>query len=68
MHKDLTEKNTADDKLARLSGRLDFSKEDLIPDQVMNEIIWKFVKGENVPMPAPVRAAFFKASRNENDD
>jgi YVTN family beta-propeller protein len=65
---DLTEKNTADNKLAQLSGKLDFSKEDLIPDQVMNEIIWKFVKGENVPMPAPVRAAFFKASKNEEDD
>jgi hypothetical protein len=65
---DLTEKNTADNKLAKLSGKLDFSKEDLIPDQVMNEIIWKFVKGENVPMPAPVRAAFFKASKEEDDD
>jgi hypothetical protein len=65
---DLAEKNTADNKLSMLSNKLDFSKEDLVPDQVMNEIIWKFVKGDKVPMPAPVRAAFFKASKKEDDD
>ena len=64
---DLTEKNTIENKLSMVSGKLDFSKEDLIPDQLMNEIIWKFVKGEGTPMPAPVRAAFFK-SRNDEDD
>ncbi|OQP44449.1 hypothetical protein A4H97_08710 [Niastella yeongjuensis] len=65
---DLNEKNTEENKLSMVSGKLDFSKEDLIPDQLMNQIIWQFVKGEHVPMPAPVRAAFFKLKEDEDDD
>ena len=32
-------------KLAKMSKGLDFSKEDVIPDQIMNDITWKAVKG-----------------------
>jgi len=63
----LNDKNK-DSNLGMLSNKLDFSHEDRVPDQLMNEILWKFVKGDNIPMPAPVRAAFFKASANEEDD
>jgi YVTN family beta-propeller protein len=54
-------------KLAALSKGLDFSKADLVPDQVMNNILWKAVKGENAVCPVPVRAAFFKAIKTAGD-
>jgi YVTN family beta-propeller protein len=65
---DLTEKNVKENRLSSISNKLDFSKEDLVPDQVMNEILWKYAKGENAPLPAPVRAAFFKAVKDPNND
>ncbi len=40
-------------KLAKLSDKMDFSKEDLVPEQVLNQIIWQSVKGVGSPMPAP---------------
>ncbi len=40
-------------RLAKLSDKMDFSKEDLVPAQALNEIIWKSVKGVGSPMPAP---------------
>ncbi|MBO9618077.1 MAG: bifunctional YncE family protein/alkaline phosphatase family protein [Niabella sp.] len=64
----LNELNPAHTKLALLSQHLDFSKEDLVPDQLMNEITWKAVKGENAVMPSPVRAAFLKPIKKEKDD
>jgi hypothetical protein len=56
------------DKEAR-AGRAD--KEDQLDDLLFNEIIWKAVKGENSPVPPPVRAAFFvpvKAGGAKKDD
>ena len=49
----------------------DLSKEDTLDDLVFNEIIWKAVKGERSPVPAPVRAAFFipvAAPKPDDDD
>jgi len=63
----LDETNPAGTKLAALSKGLDFSKEDVIPDQIMNDITWKAIKGENSVMPSPVRAAFVKPVKNSND-
>ena len=40
-------------KLAKLSDKMDFSKEDLVPEQLLNRIIWQSVKGVGSPMPAP---------------
>ncbi len=57
---DLKEKNTKLDKLARLSGTLDFSKEDNVPDLLFNQLLWKAIKGVNTPVPAPRRSAFLK--------
>jgi len=64
---DLDEKNVIKNKFSSLSNKLDFSKEDVIPDQVLNEIIWKSVKGENSPLPVPTRAAFFKENKADKD-
>ena len=65
---DLDEKNTKNTPSARISETLDFSKEDLIPDLVFSEIIWKAVKGEESIMPAPRRSAFVKMVDNEEED
>ena len=66
---DLTEKNVAWNEWAKKSAGLDFTKEDRIPDNLFNEILWKGIKGLNAPLPAPSRAAFVKASAvKDNDD
>lgn len=63
----LNDKNVVKNKMSAISNKLDFSKEDLAPEQVLNEIIWKSVKGLNSPLPSPVRAAFFKENKKDND-
>jgi len=63
----LNDINVVKDKYSAISNKLDFSKEDLVPDQVLNEIIWKAVKGENSKLPSPTRAAFFKESKIDKD-
>jgi hypothetical protein len=47
-----------------LSEKFDWSKEDRVPDLVMNEILWQGVKGK--PAPSPIRAAFLKRSHKED--
>ena len=64
---DINEKNKATTASARLSETFDFSKEDLIPDMVFSEVIWKAVKGEQSQMPAPRRSAFVKLVDEEED-
>jgi DNA-binding beta-propeller fold protein YncE len=55
---DLNAKNKRGAWGADVSAKLDFSKEDAADDLVLNEIIWKSVRGAKSPMPPPVRAAF----------
>jgi hypothetical protein len=64
----LNDLNPDKTKLALLSKGLDFSDADLVPDQVMNNILWKAVKGEDAEAPAPVRAAFFKQAAGGDKD
>lgn len=54
----LDEVNKEQNKWAAISETLDFSKEDMAPDLLFNEIIWRAVKGLDNPMPAPRRGAF----------
>ncbi len=56
---DIEAKNLASAWGAKLSAGFDFTKEDAADDLLLNEVIWRSVKGNNSPMPAPVRAAFF---------
>lgn len=44
---------------AKLSEQMDFSREDAADDLLLNEVIWRSVKGANVKMPPPVRAAYW---------
>ena len=37
---------------------MDLEEADLAPEQELNEILWKSVRGAHSPMPPPVRAAF----------
>jgi YVTN family beta-propeller protein len=66
---DLNEKNPLNTKgtaVAKLSEKFDWSKEDRVPDLVMNEILWQGIKGK--PAPSPVRAAFVKEQPKADKD
>ena len=64
---DLQEKNVATNQWSRKSATLDLTREDRVPDQLFNEILWKGIKGD-VPLPAPNRAAFVKVSKENEKD
>ncbi|MFN9688067.1 MAG: beta-propeller fold lactonase family protein [Bacteroidota bacterium] len=49
--------------VSKLSEKFDWSREDKVPDLVMNEILWQGIKGK--PAPSPVRAAFLKINEKE---
>ena len=65
---DLTARNTKLAWGARESQQMDFTEPDKADDIKLNEIVWRSVRGPNSPMPAPVRAAFFKAHPKKDDD
>lgn len=65
---DLNEKNVAKSATAKLSDQFDFSKEDLIPDLIFSEVIWKTVKGEHSIMPAPRRSSFLRAREEDEEE
>ena len=65
---DLREKNTVWNEWAKKSAGLDFAREDRVPDNLFNEILWKGIKGDNIPLPVPSRAAFVKVMKNDDDD
>ncbi|HEY4324174.1 MAG TPA: alkaline phosphatase family protein [Mucilaginibacter sp.] len=54
----LNEINPGNTRLSKLSRGLDFSDADEVPDQIMNALLWEYVKGRNVPLPAPRRSTF----------
>lgn len=64
----LNELNPKGTKLAGMAKGLDFSAVDRVPDEIMNNMVWKAIKGENAIVPTPVRAAFVKAVQKEEDD
>jgi len=55
---DLGEKNLASAWGAEMSLTFDFSKEDAADDLLLNEVVWRSVRGAKSPMPPPVRAGF----------
>ncbi len=62
-------------KLARLTATMDFSREDLAPPQLLNQVIWQSVRGVGSFMPAPqhhvilkVQHGKGKAAGKEDDD
>ena len=63
----LNDINVVWNELSRRSEQFDFSKEDLVPDKELNEVLWKGIKGIHVEMPAPKRAAFVRIVKKDED-
>jgi YVTN family beta-propeller protein len=53
---------------ARESQQMDFTGPDKADDILLNEIVWRSVRGADSPMPAPVRAAFYKSHAKDGDE
>jgi YVTN family beta-propeller protein len=49
--------------------KMNFTREDAVDDLLLNEVVWRSVRGADNPMPAPVRAGFvFPHSQKDADD
>ena len=55
---DLNEINLQKNRLSKLSKYFDFTKEDRVPEDIFNEVLWKGIKGMDAKVPKPMRAAF----------
>lgn len=64
----LEEVNPAGTKLAAMAKGLNVSEIDRVPDEAMNAMLWKAIRGEHVRVPTPVRAAFVKTIAKDEDD
>jgi YVTN family beta-propeller protein len=64
---DLEKRNIADNESSRRSQNFDLAKEDAVPDLELNEVIWKYVKGEKAELPAPKRSAFVILEEKKDD-
>ena len=56
----LDEKNAGNALGAAASRAMNFGDADLTPEEPLNEIIWRSVKGPGVPMPPPRRSVFVR--------
>jgi DNA-binding beta-propeller fold protein YncE len=65
---DLQEKNKATAWGSKVSEKFNLAREDAADDLLLNEVIWRSIKGANSPMPAPVRAAFVMPRVQDDDD
>jgi hypothetical protein len=65
---DINEKNGALSWGAKAARKMDFSKEDAADDFLLNEMVWRSVRGADNPMPAPVHAAFVYTHPKADDD
>ncbi len=66
---DLNEKNQKIAWGSELSRKMDFTREDAADDLLLNEIIWRSVRGAGQPPPPPQRAAFvFTHAKGDDDD
>jgi len=63
----LNDVNPGGTKLAAMAKGLNFSEVDLVPDEIMNRMLWASIKGENAKVPVPVRAAFVKPIKNNEE-
>ncbi|EFH83830.1 bifunctional YncE family protein/alkaline phosphatase family protein [Ktedonobacter racemifer] len=60
----VTQLNTATTYGAQQSAKMDFSQEDRMPMDQLNQILWHAIKGANVPYPTPNGAS---QSGNDSD-
>ena len=64
----MQERNIAVNESSRRSSLFNLADEDKVPDLELNDVIWKYVKGENAIMPAPKRSAFVILEKKKKDD
>ncbi len=48
--------------------KMNFVREDAVNDLLLNEVVWRSVRGPDSPMPAPVHAAFVFTHPADKDD
>ncbi len=65
---DTTEKNDPRAWGARESLEMNLAEADRAPDLLLNEIVWRSVRGAGSKMPPPVRAAWLKRGIGDDDD
>jgi YVTN family beta-propeller protein len=65
---DINLRNSAMTPSAILSAQFDLSRADAVPDALLNQVLWKAVKGENSTVPAPRRSAFVRIAARQKDD
>ncbi|MDB4924724.1 bifunctional YncE family protein/alkaline phosphatase family protein [Mucilaginibacter sp.] len=67
---DVEKRNVAVNQSSKRSALFDLAGEDKVPDLELNDVIWKYVKGENAVMPAPRRSAFviLEQKKKQDDD
>lgn len=65
---DIHQKNIAVNESSRRSQLFNLVDEDKVPDLELNDVIWKYVKGESSIMPAPKRSAFVILEKKKKDD
>jgi hypothetical protein len=53
---------------ADISLALDFSKEDAADDLLLNEVVWRSIRGPDSKMPAPRRASFVFGHADEEEE
>jgi DNA-binding beta-propeller fold protein YncE len=63
---DLEERNLASNELSRISETFNLARVDAVPDRLFNEVLWKALKGTE--MPAPRRAAWLRIQEGEDED
>ncbi len=63
---DIEERNLVDNELSRISETFNLAKVDAVPDRLFNEVLWKALKGTE--MPAPRRAAWVKVGEEEEEE
>jgi YVTN family beta-propeller protein len=67
---DIEKRNVAVNKSSKISDTFNLADEDKVPDLLLNEVVWKSVKGEASVMPAPRRSAFviLEQKKKQDDD
>jgi hypothetical protein len=64
----LDEKNRPDAWGSEASMRMNLEEADRAPDLLLNEIVWRSVRGADSPMPAPMRASWVRPLEEHEED
>jgi YVTN family beta-propeller protein len=65
---DIHKKNQRSAYGAKLSEKLNFTREDAVPDGLYNRILWKAIRGRDAKVPAPVHSAFVQEHVGSDND